>query len=135
MKKYEVVAAIIVYENKILCMQRPKGKYEYVSYKYEFPGGKVELGESKVEALKRELKEEMDINITVREEDFFMTVEHTYPDFEIIMHSYICRVDNKNFVRKEHVDHKWLTVDGLADLDWAAADIPIVRRLEEKNHV
>ncbi|WFD09737.1 (deoxy)nucleoside triphosphate pyrophosphohydrolase [Tepidibacter hydrothermalis] len=134
MKKYEVVAAIIVYENQILCMQRPKGKYEYVSYKYEFPGGKVELGESKVEALQRELQEEMDINITVKDEDFFMTVDHTYPDFEIIMHSYICRVDNKKFVRKEHVDHKWLRADELEELDWAAADIPIVRRLEEKNH-
>lgn len=135
MKKYEVVAAIIVYYDQILCMQRPKGKYEYVSYKYEFPGGKVEIGESKVEALKRELKEEMDINVTVRDEDFFMTVEHTYSDFEIIMHSYICRVDNKNFVRKEHIDHKWLRVDKLTELDWAAADIPIVRRLGEKKNV
>lgn len=135
MKKYEVVAAIIVYENQILCMQRPKGKYEYVSYKYEFPGGKVELGESKVEALQRELQEEMDINVTVGDEDFLMTVDHTYPDFEIIMHSYICNVDNKKFVRKEHVDHKWLRVDELEELDWAAADIPIVRRLEEKKHV
>ena len=69
MKKYEVVAAIIIYEDKILCMQRNKGKYDYVSYKYEFPGGKLEAGETKIQALERELREEMELNVSLKESD------------------------------------------------------------------
>lgn len=135
MKKYEVVAAIIIYNGQILCMQRDKSKYDYISYKYEFPGGKVELEETKIEALQRELQEEMEIHITIKNKDFFMTVEHVYPDFEIIMHSYICYIDNNNFVRNEHIHHKWLKAVELSELDWAAADIPIVKRLETVSHV
>lgn len=131
MKNIEVVAGIIVFGEEILCMQRNKGKYEYVSYKYEFPGGKVEAGESNVEALKRELKEEMAMEVEAEEKDFFLTVQHKYPDFEVTMHSYVCRVGSKEFVRKEHVDHKWLTKDMLMTLDWAPADIPIVKKITE----
>jgi 8-oxo-dGTP diphosphatase len=129
MKKIEVVAAIIIFEKEILCMQRNRGKHEYLSYKYEFPGGKVEPGESRVDALKRELIEEMDIEVIVEEKDFFLTVQHQYPDFEITMHSYVCKVKNKEFIRKEHVDHKWLTQLDLLTLDWAPADIPIVDKI------
>lgn len=129
MKKIEVVAAIIVYKNEILCMQRGNGKFEYISYKYEFPGGKVEPGESNTDALRRELKEEMDMEVFVDENDFFLTVQHQYPDFEITMHSYLCRVEKKNFNRKEHIDHKWLIPFALPTLDWALADIPIVEKI------
>lgn len=129
MKHLEVVAAIIQYENLILCMQRPAGKFEYVSFKYEFPGGKVESGESNSQALMRELKEEMAMTTNITEDDFFMTVNHVYPDFEITMHSFICSVDSQEFTRKEHIDHKWLPVDQLDTLDWAPADQPIVKAL------
>lgn len=129
MKKIEVVAAILVHENKILCMQRGKGKYDYISYKYEFPGGKIDPGENPAQALMREIKEEMDLEIDVKDADFFMTVEHSYPDFHITMHSFICKVENKNFVRKEHNDHCWLKQDELQKLDWAPADVPITERL------
>lgn len=129
MKKIEVVAGIIVFQKEILCMQRNKGKYEYVSYKFEFPGGKIEPGESHIEALKRELKEEMDMVVAVEEKDFFLTVQHQYPDFEVTMHNYVCKVMNKTFVRKEHIDHKWLTQEKLTTLDWAPADIPIVEKI------
>ena len=132
MKKLEVVAAIIMYEDKILCMQRDKGKYEYVSYKYEFPGGKVDPGETRAKALQRELVEEMDLEVEVRDEDYYMSVEHVYPDFAITMHSFICCVESQTFVRKEHVDHKWLTRQELMTLDWAPADLPIVKRLQEE---
>ncbi len=131
MKHLEVVAAIIVNDNDILCMQRDKGKYDYVSYKYEFPGGKLESGETQPQALMRELSEEMNLNLAISEEDYFMTVQHNYPDFSITMHSYICRIESKKFTRKEHISHAWLKVSELETLDWAEADLPIVRRLKE----
>jgi len=75
----EVSAAIIFVQNKILCLQRGKSKYNYVSYKYEFPGGKLNKGEDPVKALKREIKEELIIEIEVKEK--FKTIFHEYPDF------------------------------------------------------
>ena len=102
MKHYEVVAAVIEYDGKILCMQRNEGKFDYVSYKFEFPGGKVEAGEENHTALERELREEMDMNVSISEDDYLMTVNHTYPDFAITMHAYLCKVDKPDFVRKEH---------------------------------
>ena len=132
MKHYEVVAAVIEFENKILCMQRDKGKFDYVSYKFEFPGGKVEAGEENHTALERELNEEMDMNVSISEDDFLLTVEHTYPDFSISMHTYLCKVDKPDFVMKEHISFEWLTVDELDKLDWAEADKPIVEFLKNR---
>ena len=132
MKHYEVVAAVIEFENKILCMQRGKARYDYTSYKFEFPGGKVEAGEENHVALSRELREEMDLDVSIREKDYLLTVEHTYPDFLITMHAYLCKVDTPDFVMKEHVDFKWLSVSELDSLDWAEADKPIVEWLKNR---
>jgi len=132
-KHIEVVAAIILNQNKILCMQRPKSDKIYISCKYEFPGGKIEAGETKTEALMRELYEEMKLSVDISEEDFFMTVNHAYPDFELTLHCYICRVDTPEFVRQEHIDHKWVPPADLLKLDWAGADLPIVEKLMELN--
>ena len=134
MKHYEVVAAVIEHDGKILCMQRNKGKFDYVSYKFEFPGGKVEAGEERHTALERELREEMDMDISIPEDAYLMTVEHTYPDFAITMHAYVCKLAQPKFIMKEHVAAKWLAPADLNTLDWAAADMPIVERLlsEEK---
>jgi len=127
MKHVEVVAGIIFYDDEILCMKRPKGRHDYTSLKYEFPGGKIEIGESEQQALKRELMEEMELEVEIKEP--FLVVNHTYPDFSLTMHSYICRVDKPNFVMKEHVDYKWLQVQELDELVWADADKPIVEKL------
>jgi 8-oxo-dGTP diphosphatase len=127
MKKIEVVAAIIYFENQILCVQRPKNKYSYISEKFEFPGGKIEAGESKIEALKREIIEELNLSIIIK--SFFMTVVHEYPDFELTMHSYICEVDTKEIILNEHISLEWLNTNELKKLDWAGADIPIVDNL------
>lgn len=131
MKCVEVVAAIIYCGDEILCMKRPEGRHAYTSLKYEFPGGKIEKGETKEDALRRELMEEMDLTVDIK--DLFFTVEHTYPDYHLRMHSYICLVKNKEFVMKEHVDFKWLTKDKLNELDWALADKPIVERLMQNS--
>lgn len=129
MKHYTVTAAILSNENQILCMQRNKGKFDYISYKYEFPGGKVEEGETFEAGLSRELTEEMGVDVAISQNNFYMTVEHEYPDFKITMHSYLIEVRNREFVMKEHLDAKWLDANELKTLDWAEADKPIVEAL------
>lgn len=127
MKKIEVVAGVIFWEDQVLCVQRPQNKLHYISEKFEFPGGKIEDGETKEEALHRELLEEL--NLSTRIKSFFLTVIHEYPDFELTMHSFICEVDSKELTLHEHIDQKWLYINELTALDWAAADIPIVDKL------
>jgi 8-oxo-dGTP diphosphatase len=127
MKKVEVVAAVIFCEDLVLCVQRPKNKLYYISEKFEFPGGKIEESETKEEALQRELLEEL--NLSARINSFYLTVVHEYPDFELTMHSFIFEVDSKEITLNEHIDQKWLKVEELTSLDWAAADIPIVDKL------
>ncbi len=127
MKQIEVVAAIIFYKDEILCVQRPENKLPYISKKFEFPGGKIEQGETKEQALQRELIEEL--NLEAKIENKFLTVVHNYPDFELTMHSFICKVEAKSITLREHISSIWLKRDQLDQLDWAAADIPIMTKL------
>ena len=133
MKKHYTVSAAIILENKkILCVQRSKGKYDYISYKYEFPGGKLEVGENEEDALKREISEELNLEIDVAEK--FLVVTHEYLDFDLTMYSYLCKANTEELVLKEHIDAKWLYKNELIELDWAAADLPIVSKLINTNH-
>lgn len=127
MKKIKVVAGVIFFEDMILCVQRPKNKLHYISEKFEFPGGKIENGETDEEALHRELLEEL--NLSTKIKSYFLTVVHKYPDFELTMYSFICQVDSKEVTLHEHIDQKWLKINELTALNWAAADIPIVEKL------
>ncbi|MCD8417124.1 (deoxy)nucleoside triphosphate pyrophosphohydrolase [Tenacibaculum finnmarkense genomovar finnmarkense] len=127
MKKVEVVAAIIIHNDLIFCAQRGENKLTYISNKFEFPGGKIESGETKKEALKRELIEEL--NITPEINNLYLTVNHTYPDFELTMHSFICKVNSTDITLNEHISGQWLSKEKLSNLDWAAADLPIVKKL------
>lgn len=127
MKHYNIVAAVIIHNDKILCMQRGINKYDYISMKYEFPGGKIEENETEIEAIQREIKEELVMDISVQNK--FLTVEHTYPDFKITMHSFICTAVDTSFTLTEHIDYKWLDRAELKNLDWAEADIPIIEKL------
>ena len=126
-KSIEVVAAVIFQEGKVLCVQRAENEKEYVSLKWEFPGGKVEVGESMEEALMREIEEELAVEI--HELQYLMTVEHSYPDFYLTMHAYTCALTVREVALKEHVATKWLAVEELSKLDWASADVPVVERL------
>ena len=123
----QVVAAAIFQNDKVLSVQRAEHEKEYVSLKWEFPGGKVEVDESREEALVREIREELSVDIEVSE--FLMTVEHTYSDFHLTMHVFRCVLDQGEITLNEHVALKWLSIDELDQLDWAAADIPVVEFL------
>ena len=126
MKHYNVVAAVVCHDGKYLCMQKGKTKFEYTSYKWEFPGGKIEPGETPQQALARELMEEMEYPVEVGEE--LVTVNHEYPDFSITMTAFLCTPngDANGFNRREHADSKWFSKDELKGLNWAAADIDVV---------
>lgn len=130
MKEIEVVAAIIQNQGKILCCQRKENKLQYLSEKWEFPGGKLEKGESREIGLIREIKEEL--NIDINSPSFAITIEHTYPDFKLIMHCFFVSTDNDVFELHAHKNATWISKENLVNLDWAAADIPVVKFLSEK---
>ena len=130
MKHIEVVAGIIEYNDKILCMQRDKGKFDYVSFKWEFPGGKIEEGETKEEALKRELREEMEMDVEIT--NHFLDISHEYPDFTMNMYVFKCKAKSEKFVMNVHHDFKWLPLTEISSLDWAPADTPAVEKLLEE---
>ena len=121
MKTINVVAAVIRKGDKILATQRGYGEFKDG---WEFPGGKIEEGETPQEAIRREIMEEMDMDIRVG--DTICTVENEYPDFSISMQVFWCDVDSTNFDLKEHHAFKWLSKDELPSLDWAEADRKVV---------
>ncbi|NUG02404.1 (deoxy)nucleoside triphosphate pyrophosphohydrolase [Acinetobacter oleivorans] len=128
MKSLEVVAAVIQHQDKILCALKGEHKYPYLSNKYEFPGGKVEAEEALEQALIREIKEELNLDIEVTE--YLLTVEQAYPNFNIDLATFMCATKTiEELALSEHRDVQWRTIDELEQLDWAAADIPIVKYL------
>jgi 8-oxo-dGTP diphosphatase len=132
-KQIEVVAAIIEHNGETLCVQRGESKLDYISHKWEFPGGKIETGETAEQALRREIQEELKIAIEVRE--LVLTTDHEYPDFHIRIHGFRCGIVSdaspSDLERTEHIADRWLGTSDQAfkELDWAAADIPIVEIL------
>jgi len=127
MKHITVVAAVIEHKGKYLCVQRGINKYDYISKKWEFPGGKVEADESPENALIREIQEELAMEIY--QLDFLITVEHTYPDFRLTMHTYLCKSEQTTPTLTEHLEYTWQNAIDMHLLDWAAADLPIVDKL------
>lgn len=122
-----VVAGVIYNDGQILCMERDQGKYEYTSFKFEFPGGKIEKGESHKQALARELEEEMEYDVEIG--DFFMRTTHEYPDFIVTMNVYRCKAKDRNFKLNVHNSFVWLPANKLSKLNWVEGDLPIVEKL------
>ena len=117
MKQIEVVAAIIVADGKVLATQRGYGEYKD---KWEFPGGKIEPGETPENALRREIREELSADISV--DQFVCTVEHDYPNFHLTMHTYLCQVVSGHLQLLEHEAAKWLDTAHIDTVDWLPAD-------------
>lgn len=126
MKTINVVAAIIRDRDRILATQRGYGEFKDG---WEFPGGKVEPGESPQQALAREIREELDMEIAVG--DYLMTVEYDYPDFHLSMQCYWCRIVEGTPILKEHEAAKWLGLHDLGTVDWLPADQEIIAYLEK----
>ena len=126
----EVVAAVIVFESRILAFQRGDSKYSYVANKFEFPGGKMRKDEPREDSLIRELREELDLDIKVGE--WITTVEHEYPDFSIRMHCYLVHLESFTGLLKEHISYFHGSLDEVRNLDWIEADKTILEILESK---
>ena len=125
MKHIEVVAAVIIKDRQVFAAQR-NGKGE-VGFKWEFPGGKTEPGESNEVALARELHEELGVKADIGA--FLMTVNHDYQTFALSMHCYLATISSGDICLAEHVDSRWLSEHELGGIDWAAADLPVVDRV------
>lgn len=126
MKTVEVVAAIIRKGDRIFATQRGYGDWK--DY-WEFPGGKVEPGETPEEALKREIREELSTEIGV--EGLLCTVDYDYPKFHLTMHCYLCSLLTEALHLNEHEAARWLDKDELDGVEWLPADKNVVRSLKE----
>lgn len=126
MKTVRVVTAIIIENDKVFATQRGYGEFKDG---WEFPGGKIEPGETPEEAIVREIKEELDTEVEVIE--LLDTVEYDYPNFHLSMGCFICKIKSGDLVLKEHEAAKWLTKDTLGSLEWLPADMGLVGEIEK----
>ena len=126
MKQIEVVAAIIIdSENRIFATQRGSGDWKDW---WEFPGGKIEPGETPEQALKREIWEELETRISVGQ--LLQTVEWDYPKFHLTMHCFFCRIESGSLTLKEHEAARWLAPDELSSVQWLPADWEVIEKLK-----
>lgn len=125
-KVVSVVGAIIKSGDSIFATQRGYGEFKDG---WEFPGGKVEPGETPEQALVREIKEELDTTISV--DQYVDTIEYDYPTFHLSMRCYICSIVTGDLLLKEHEAAKWLTKDALDSVSWLPADITLIPKLKE----
>lgn len=126
MKTVEVVAAIIRRTNEIFTTCRGYGEFKNM---WEFPGGKIESGETREEALIREIKEELELDIHVSK--YVTTIEYDYPNFHLTMHCFLCDICGGKIHLNAHSATKWIPLDELDKLRWVPADILVVEKLKE----
>ena len=126
MKTIEVVAAVIIKDGEVFATQRGYGEWQGW---WEFPGGKIESGECLQEALKREIREELDAEIEVKE--LLETVEWDYPNFHLTMHCFICNLLSESLHLNEHEAATWLTHETLRSVKWLPADEILLDKIAE----
>ena len=124
MKQIEVVAAIIYKDGGYFSTQRGYGEFESM---WEFPGGKIEPGESRDVALKREIQEELGVDIAI--ENLLCTTEYDYPSFHLTMHCYLCSIASGEIELREHKSARWLRPEELGGVEWLPADKEVISRL------
>ena len=129
-KHIEVVAAIILRDGRIFATQRGYGEWKDW---WEFPGGKIEPGESPEDALKREIREELATEIEV--DELLTTVEYDYPKFHLTMHCHLCTIISGDLSLLEHEDARWLALDELDCVKWLPADVEAVNRLRSASFI
>lgn len=125
MKTIRVVAAIILDGDKVFATQRGYGEFKDG---WEFPGGKIDEGETSEEALVREIQEELDTEIEIV--DLLDTVEYDYPNFHLSMDCFICKIRSGKLVLKEHEAAKWLTKEEFYSVDWLPADLGLIPKIK-----
>lgn len=125
MKQIEVVAAVIRKDGSVFATQRGYGDWKGW---WEFPGGKIEQGEMPEAALKREIREELQADVSV--DEFLCTVEYDYPTFHLTMHCYFCSLLSETFHLNEHEAAQWLQADELDSVQWLPADVMAVEELK-----
>ena len=126
MKTIRVVAAIIIKNEEVFATQRGYGDFKGG---WEFPGGKIDAGETPEEALIREIKEELDTEVEVIE--LLDTVEYDYPNFHLSMDCFICNIKSGDLVLKEHEAAQWLTKETLDSVNWLPADLGLIDKIRE----
>ena len=127
MKTLRVVAAVIHAEGKVFATQRGYGEYKDG---WEFPGGKIEVGETPEDAVRSEIREELDTDISV--EELIDTIEYDYPNFHLSMDCFWCEIVCGDLNLKEHEAARWLDKESLYSVDWLPADISIIEKIKEK---
>ena len=127
MPTIQVVAAIIIRNGEVFATQRGYGEFKGW---WEFPGGKIEPGECPQEALKREIKEELDADIAVG--DLLDTVEWDYPTFHLTMQCYVCTLESESLNLNEHSDSAWLTKETLNTVKWLPADLVLLEKIADR---
>lgn len=127
MKEILVVGAAIMKGDKLFIAKRPdKGE---VGLKWEFPGGKIEPGETPEQAISREIEEELKTEVIIK--NFIVTVKHQYKSFHLTMHVYLCELIGEDPTLVEHIDSRWISANQLYDFDWAPADLTILPIIKE----
>ena len=126
MKTIKVAAAVIIRDSRVFAVQRGYGEYKDW---WEFPGGKVEAGETSEKTIVREIKEELGTLISA--DKLLCTVEYDYPSFHLAMDCYLCTVLEGNLTLMEHEDARWLTPEELYDVKWLPADVTAVNLVND----
>ncbi len=125
----DVVAAVFVDNGAVFAAQRGYGEYKGF---WEFPGGKIEKGETQKQALIREIKEELEVDLSDDALEYFDTFYHVYPNLKVALHMYVVEGKPKDFELREHLSYRWVHLENISSLKWLASTYQILDALEEK---